>query len=351
VVFERVESSYNDDGQGADGDADGFHTLVCGTVTFIDCIAKGNGEEGFDLTANNALLENCVSISNNVCGMKLWRRTADGYLEKTTTVKNSVFCYNGQAGIKVSAGAELHLYNSVVYNNGEEGVAFRGISITQPPSVVTSKVTNTIIAKNGWFGIDVQQKGPNRNEVTADHNLYFGNGKPNRGLASDTGAMTDQDPLFLAPAGGDFHLRPGSPAIDKALPLGEVAVDFDQHARPLGAAPDIGAFEFTASPPGPPLVARDDEFTVRQDGGEVSLEVLANDKAADPSDALAIVGSTAAAHGKASIAAGGLALRYLPAAGYTGSDSFTYTVGDRRGRIATAVVHITVAPTPSEKQE
>jgi hypothetical protein len=53
---------------------------------------------------------------------------------------------------------------------------------------------------------------------------------------------TSTDPLFVN-APRDFHLRTGSPAIDKARPQPDVAVDFDGTPRPRGIRADIGAYE------------------------------------------------------------------------------------------------------------
>ena len=51
------------------------------------------------------------------------------------------------------------------------------------------------------------------------------------------------DPLFAAPTTADFHLQPGSLAIDAANPTSTLGTDFDGIARPQGAARDMGAFE------------------------------------------------------------------------------------------------------------
>jgi len=48
---------------------------------------------------------------------------------------------------------------------------------------------------------------------------------------------------FVNAATHDYHLAPGSPAIDAGERLAEVTIDRDGMERPQGSAPDIGAFE------------------------------------------------------------------------------------------------------------
>ena len=43
---------------------------------------------------------------------------------------------------------------------------------------------------------------------------------------------------------GDYHLQPGSPAIDRGSTAGAPTKDYDGVARPQGAGIDIGAFEY-----------------------------------------------------------------------------------------------------------
>jgi hypothetical protein len=58
--------------------------------------------------------------------------------------------------------------------------------------------------------------------------------------------MANVDPLFDSVNTSrnvyDFHLRTGSPAIDKGLTTG-LALDLDGKPRPIGAAPDLGCYE------------------------------------------------------------------------------------------------------------
>lgn len=51
-------------------------------------------------------------------------------------------------------------------------------------------------------------------------------------------------PPELFVGGDDFHLRPGSPAIDAGLALPDVVVDLEGRSRPQGSAYDVGALEF-----------------------------------------------------------------------------------------------------------
>ncbi|MBN2330972.1 MAG: right-handed parallel beta-helix repeat-containing protein [Candidatus Aenigmarchaeota archaeon] len=249
VIFENVESSYNFDSPNPDNsDADGF-ALSGYNITCINCTAIGNGEDGFDITAN-ALIVNAIGAGSAACNMKFWRRSSDGYAPKNSTVINSIFRDAGETGIKVSAGAEVHIYNSVFYNNGEEGIAFRGFSTTS--DTVMSEIKNNIISGCGYEGIGVGQDsgaGAGFNHVTASSNLYFSNAMANNGLSADFDSIVG-DPLFFSPGTGDFHLKHGSPAIDMGAPLaGTADRDFDGTSRPQdgdldGSAEwDIGAYE------------------------------------------------------------------------------------------------------------
>lgn len=89
-------------------------------------------------------------------------------------------------------------------------------------------------------------------------------------------------------------------------------------------------------------VAVDDTATVRNDA-TVGIAVLANDSDPD-GDALALVSVAAPANGTATVA--GTSVTYAPRAGFTGTDSFTYTVRDPAGLTATARVTVTVTATP-----
>jgi hypothetical protein len=87
-----------------------------------------------------------------------------------------------------------------------------------------------------------------------------------------------------------------------------------------------------------PPVANDDAIgTVQDMAGTVN--VLGNDTDPDP-DELVVIAFTQGANGAVAIASG--IATYTPAAGFVGSDGFTYTIDDGHGATSTATVNVTV---------
>ncbi|WP_212646750.1 midcut-by-XrtH protein [Delftia sp. PE138] len=95
-------------------------------------------------------------------------------------------------------------------------------------------------------------------------------------------------------------------------------------------------------------VAGNDTATTDADTS-VAIAVRGNDSDAD-GDSLTVSGITQGTHGSVVVDAVTGNPVYTPNANFTGSDSFTYTVGDGRGGFATASVSVTVAASPASNQ-
>lgn len=121
-------------------------------------------------------------------------------------------------------------------------------------------------ADRGWYSFDQRLTG-----IAADYNYVAGPGftpKTQDALQRPQGnpggwdvwkwwepnGINGGNPLFTDPSNLDFRLQPGSPLIDQGVVIAGVTSDFANTIRPLGTAPDIGAFEYDdgSPPPDPP---------------------------------------------------------------------------------------------------
>ncbi len=106
-----------------------------------------------------------------------------------------------------------------------------------------------------------------------------------------------------------------------------------------------GTVSVTVTPVNDAPTANDNAFDVVTDSSNNTLDVLGNDTIApDSGETLTVtaVGPTSNG-GTVQIANGGSGVRYTPASGFTGVDTFTYTISDG-GLTDTATVTVTVAP-------
>ncbi len=156
-------------------------------------------------------------------------------------VINNVFDGIGRAnGISIWAGKPAH--NVVIEHNTI-------VNATRNPArnycagiyLANKEGTNWVFRNNIIDGVsgDVSQ----RNEQMT-HNLflrlipkYYG-----KEIGSNAVVELEAAEVFVAPANGDYRLKPGSPAIGAGI-AGEVKVDINGKAR-NGEKPDIGAYGF-----------------------------------------------------------------------------------------------------------
>jgi hypothetical protein len=92
--------------------------------------------------------------------------------------------------------------------------------------------------------------------------------------------------------------------------------------------------------------ARNDNRKVMHDSSATMLDVLINDRVNHLRKPLTITGITPADNGTVVLTDDGLNVSYVPPAGYSGVDTFTYTIADAIGDTSTATVSVTVLGTP-----
>ncbi|MDD5673480.1 MAG: choice-of-anchor Q domain-containing protein [Chitinivibrionales bacterium] len=175
--------------------------------------ATGGNGPALDVTneINTGITSHDILIDNNII-------TTDG-----NTIGLAIGHYGYGTLTNISA------INNTIYN----------AQVAVNPSWIGTGITfSNVVLRNNIFCDDDLQVRLADGVVSADHNGFYNS------TAIGTNAVTG-NPLFVNAAGGDFHLRAGSPLIDAGSSAGAPAMDFDGLARPQGAGFDIGAYEYT----------------------------------------------------------------------------------------------------------
>jgi hypothetical protein len=234
--------------------------------------------EGGDVTieANTVQLNVASAITTGLGGgLSLWGGSATlsgNTILRNTATLNPIAAGQG-GGLQVSDGSVFTLTNNLVADNHAttegSGLWFGSDWWSAPVTgrsrhatiadnrgsgqgvfvgdYTTLAFTNTIVAGHAGVGITVAPTGT----VTLAATLWHNNGAHTGGggtLISSTNIYSA--PLFVNPAGWDYHLTAGSPAIDAGLYAG-VDGDIDGDQRPADgdvdgtATVDLGADEFT----------------------------------------------------------------------------------------------------------
>lgn len=190
-----------------------------------------NGVHAIYHAMSGGKIMNNVTYRASSFGIHLWHAA-----KNAVVMNNSVFD-NGSSSMG----------GGIVLGSGDGG-GYNGTDESRIDNVI---VANNIVYKNPASSITEycypKQPciGPNIQIVS---NLVNGNGQGIHLLGgTPASGMIDADPMFVnyqINGSGDFHLKKGSPAIDKGKATGAPSTDLDGQKRPQGSGVDIGAYEY-----------------------------------------------------------------------------------------------------------
>ena len=184
------------------------------------------------------------------------------------TIINNIF-YNQVHGwdIQTAGGNGVYISNNTFAfpNPGRDG------QIVLWDNGVAGSLANVLIQNNIFYqplnsAITSYLAGP-INGCTFQYNLTTSGSIWDNGSSCTVSSnVTNSDPKLVNPAGHDFHLQAGSPAIDTGMNNSYTIVDFEGTGRPVNRVYDRGSYEYhsSSSPTGISLSANPKAVSVAQ---------------------------------------------------------------------------------------
>jgi predicted GH43/DUF377 family glycosyl hydrolase len=170
-------------------------------------------------------------------------------------VEDSIITGN-QAGDHGSAlntdNNTVEFTNVMVFGNGPNVLGIHNTTFT---------MVNSTVAMNDGSGSALLDFDSQSN-ITVVNSIIWDSGSVNCGNGGSSCSFTysdiqggwpdtgniNNDPQFVDPPNGDYHLQAWSPAIDAGTAVGAPALDFEGDARPQNSGIDMGADEFVGTP-------------------------------------------------------------------------------------------------------
>ena len=210
----------------AAADGGGIYNTFGSAPTLTDVVFRhnqavsGNGGGMHNIYGNRSFLTNVIFEGNTAYlsgGAMFNDVNSDPTLVNVTMQNNTAVSANG-GGIYNSDISEPTIFNSVIWGNNAGQNGNQIYNDNSLPVIAYSDVQGSGGSGSGW----------------------------DTALGIDGGGNLDADPRFVAPAAGDLHLRPDSPAIDAgdntAVPPG-IVTDLDGRSRFIDVPfiPDSGS--------------------------------------------------------------------------------------------------------------
>lgn len=211
-----------------------------------------------------------------------------------------------------------------------------GIRISSP--IDCTIVNNTLVQVDGGLHApNIYMDSEGTQNTVVRNNIASGFPTPASGLQVDHNLMitgSDSASLFVNPAGGNYRLKPSSPAVDQGSTDGAPQIDADR--KPRDANPDLGCYEYRPGDPDnyPPVLETIGNRSVAANE-RLSFTVSADDPEGDT-----LTFSASGLPGGATFS--GQTFTWTPTAAQAGTHTVTFVASDGQTQDSETIT-ITVA--------
>jgi parallel beta-helix repeat protein len=205
-----------------------------------------NASYGFYIHSSNNIVDGCEIYDVGFMGIQIYNGggpTPTGNIIRNNRIHDITQGMDQRRAGILFAGNNTVVYNNLIYNINTNGTYSGSQSAISGYTGDSNKIYNNTIVNNRGTSIDLASVS----NTQVSNNVSYGNSVEIASGGSGTTLTTNLigiDPQFVNPAGGDFHLKSGSPAIDAGTTLTSLTTDIAGTPRPQGKTFDIGAYEY-----------------------------------------------------------------------------------------------------------
>lgn len=219
-----------------------------GRVSYLDVSNTGSQASGIFCPFNGRVDRVRSSVSGEFStGLSM----PEGCVARDSVIRASGMNAAAVVGFGMNGGTST-ARNLTAIATGVESTAFR--SVYNGIFIIGSSTLNlaNVIASGEGNDLEAAQGIEGPGNITVSNSNF--DVAVQKGSAKISGSANQTaPPLFVNAGAGDYRQAPSSPTIDAGVADQIGALDLDGNPRILGAAPDIGAFEFVPPPvPAPP---------------------------------------------------------------------------------------------------